>query len=138
MARQLTEKQLRFCELWAENPTMEGAIDAYSRVYSDKNSPETVKRAALRLMKNPLVERFMALVRDKAAERAGISLAEHLRRLDEVFRSAFEEKKYVPAILAEVNRGKASGLYEKKLKVEATVSVSDALERARERVRSGT
>jgi len=116
---------------------MDGAIDAYARVYSGNNSPETVKRAALRLMKNPLVERFMALVRDKAAERAGISLESHLKRLDGVFRAAFEEKKYVPALLAEVNRGKASGLYEKKVKVEATVSVSSELERARERVRSG-
>ena len=137
MANGLTAKQLAFCKHYAKNPTTAGAVAAYRTAYKPRSSDETVKRAAMRLLKHPPVVDFLELTRLKAADRAALSLEEHLDKLAEIRDRAMEDGMYAAAHSCERSRGQAVGLYVDRSAVKVEMSVSSELERARERVRSG-
>lgn len=122
MAR-MTSRQFEFCNLYLD-PKVGGAVNAYRRAYSPKNSSdETVARNVARLLKNPLVDEYIAMRRKDAAEKSGLTLQGHLDRLDEIARLAIENNQLSAAVTAEVSRGKAAGLYKDKREVDGTLTV---------------
>lgn len=105
----LTPKQEAFCRAYLKTGN---ASEAYREAYDCKGSnPATVNRQAKALLDNPKIAARLQASRDKANERAEITLAAHLKSLGELRDSASADGQYSAAVSAEVARGKASGLH---------------------------
>lgn len=115
----LSPQQEAFCLAYVEpNAT---ATAAYRAAYNcSKMKPETVNRRAFDLMQDGKITARIQELRDKAAEKAILTLENHLRRLDDLSRKAEADEQYGAAITAEISRGKAAGLYSEKIKHEHT------------------
>lgn len=131
--KSLTPKQEAFCLAYLETGN---ASEAYRRSYSAKSASETsIGRMAKALLDNVKIASRIAELRKPAVERAQLTLESHLRDLERLRDAAESAEKYGPAIQAEIARGRASGLYIEKLKVEVTDALADRLKAARERVK---
>lgn len=117
----LTDRQLAFCVLYAKNPTIQGACDAYRRAYKTRASDESVNRAARRLLQNPAVAKIVGLAKEKVAEKVSLSLEEHLDKLAELRDAAAENGQFAPAINAEKARGQVVGLYVERQQVQGDI-----------------
>lgn len=105
----LTLKQENFVLAYLETGN---ATEAYRRAYKPKTTNEaTLNRTAKDLVDNPKIAARVAELRAPVIEKAQITLERHLSDLKELRDLAQNEKKYGPAIQAEIARGKASGLY---------------------------
>ena len=105
----LTQKQEMFCLHYIETGN---ASEAYRRSYSaEKMKSETITRKAKDLIDNGNIAARLEELRAPVREKAGITLEKHLRELETLRELAKAESKYAAAIVAETNRGKASGLY---------------------------
>lgn len=123
MAR-LTDRQLAFCMLYAKNPTIRGASEAYRSAYNSQASEESIERAARRLLKKPAVASIVGLARKKVADKAALSLEEHLDKLAELRDAAAETGQFASAISAEKARGQAVGLYIERQQVQGDIQFS--------------
>ncbi len=102
----------RFCREFVECGVM---YEAYRRSRGISGmSRRTLSEHATRLMGNPLVRERIAEIRRQAAALAAVSLAGHLEELRRLRDCAVEKGMLNAAISAEIARGKAAGLYEKK------------------------
>lgn len=111
----LTKKQEDFILAYIESGNATGA---YRSAYNAGGmKPETVNRSAKELLDNPKIAARIAELRKPVIEKAQLSLEQHLNDLKRLRDLAEASEKYGPAIMAEVNRGKASGLYVDKVKV---------------------
>lgn len=111
----LTEKQEKFC---VEYIRTGNASEAYRQAYdASKMKPESVNRNAKALMDDTKIASRLEELRKPAREAAQLTLQQHLEDLKRLRDRAEEEGKFAAAISAEVNRGKASGLYIEKLHV---------------------
>lgn len=117
----LTDRQLAFCLLYAKNPTIQGACDAYRSAYKTRASEESVNRAARRLLQNPAVAGIVGLAREKAAERVSLTLEDHLDKLAELRDAAADNGQFSSAVSAEKARGQAAGLYVEKQHVQGDI-----------------
>jgi phage terminase small subunit len=106
----LTAKQEAFCQAML---TEGDASKAYRKVYrvSPNAKAATVHRSAHEVLQNPKVSARLAALRKPAVESVQMTLATHLQQLAELRDAALKDKKWGPAILAEMARGKASGFY---------------------------
>jgi phage terminase small subunit len=105
----LTIKQENFCLHYIETGN---ASEAYRRSYDVSKMKETsVNRLAKELMDNIKIASRIAALRKPVVERAQVTLEQHLNDLKELRDAAWLNKKYGPAIQAEISRGKASGHY---------------------------
>lgn len=66
---------------------------------------------ASRLLANVKVTEAIAKLRAPIVEAAGLTLAGHLKALEDLRDAALGAKQFAPAVTAEVSRGKVSGLY---------------------------
>lgn len=122
MPQDLTPKQEAFC---LEYMRTSNASEAYRKAYSTSNMKDaTINREAHELLLNRKVTARLAEMRAPALEAAQITLAQHLKDLKELRDKAASAEKYGPAIAAEVNRGKASGLYVEKIEHTGNVTVT--------------
>ena len=113
---QLTQKQEDFCLTYIETGN---ASEAYRRSYSaSKMSESTINRAAKTVMDNSKITARLSELRAPVREAAQISLESHLNALKGLRDRADSADNFGAAITAEVARGKASGLYTDKIKVE--------------------
>jgi phage terminase small subunit len=78
---------------------------------------------ATRLLKKVEVQAEIARLRAPVVEAAQVTLASHLKSLDDLRRRATKAKQFGPAVSAEVARGKASGLYTEKVEHSGEVEV---------------
>lgn len=105
----LTPKMDAFCLAFLETGNRS---EAYRQAYdTSKMKPETVHKRASELAMNGEVKGRIAELRAAAAEKAVVSLGEHLFDLQRMRDIALERGKYSAAISAEVARGKAAGLH---------------------------
>ena len=120
-AGKLTQKQENFCAAYIE---IGNASDAYRKAYpGTRMSDKTLNEAASRLLKNSKVVARLEELRKPVAESAQITLSQHLSKLEELRELAKEEGKYVPAIQAEIARGKAAGLYVERSHIDGEITV---------------
>jgi phage terminase small subunit len=106
----LTQKQEAFCLAYIE--TAGNASEAYRRAYNAENmQPLTINKRASELLCNSDIAGRLSELRAPAIKKAQITLEQHLNDLKRLRDLAEASEKYGPAIQAEVNRGKASGLY---------------------------
>lgn len=127
----LTPKMEGFCLAYIESGK---ASDSYRKFYSTKNmKPETVHENACRLLKNSKVAARIAEIRKPAADKAGVTLEQHLIDLKRLRDLAEASEKYGPAVTAEMARGKASGLYVDKIDLNVTDALAERLARAKGR-----
>jgi phage terminase small subunit len=120
----LTAKQEAFCQAIVLGASQ---ADAYRKAYdAERMKAETVQNKAHVLMKNGEVRARVEALRAPVIEELQVTLAQHLRDLKEMRDSAKTDAKWGPAIVAEIARGKASGLYVEHLKIDATVKGSVA------------
>ena len=104
--KKLTPKQERFAQEVAKGTNLkESAMNAG---YSHKNA----RRAGSFLANHEtsVVERIREL-QSRGANRATLTLAKHLNNLEKIRDAAFSNKAFGAAVTAEINRGKAAGLY---------------------------
>jgi len=104
--KKLTPKQERFAQEVAKGTNLkESAMNAG---YSHKNA----RRAGSFLANHEasVVERIREL-QSRGANRATLTLAKHLNNLEKIRDEAFSNKAFGAAVTAEINRGKAAGLY---------------------------
>lgn len=120
----LTAKQEAFALCYVETGN---ATEAYRRCYNVKTTNEaTLNRTAKEILDNPKVAARIAELRKPAAEAAQITLIDHLNDLKRLRDRAEQEGKFGPAIHAEINRGKASGLYTEHIELTIpTVRIKD-------------
>ena len=127
----LTPKQEAFCLAYLETGN---ASEAYRRSYDAENmKPETVNRSAKELIDNHKITARLDELRAPVVEEAKVSLALHLSDLKRLRDSAEASENFNAAISAEVNRGKASGLYVTKMDVTVNLSLAERMAKARER-----
>lgn len=111
----LTKKQEDFILAYIESGNATGAYRSAYNVGGMK--AETVNRTAKELLDNPKIAARIAELRKPVIEKAQLSLEQHLNDLKRLRDLAEASEKYGPAIMAEVSRGKASGLYVDKVRV---------------------
>jgi phage terminase small subunit len=105
----LTDKQELFClNVHAGMTNVDAWINAYNGTGSTR---KTASESASRLMANARVQHRLKELRDESNRRARVTLEDHLKRLAELGRGAEENGQFSAAINAELNRGKASGIY---------------------------
>jgi signal transduction protein with GAF and PtsI domain len=127
----LTPKQEAFCLRFIE---LGRGPAAYEAAYGRKpeTSDATLASRASILLANPAIQARLAELRADAADKASLTLADHLESLREMRDEALADRKFAAAIQAEIARGKAAGLYVDK--VESThrlANLSDEELRAR-------
>ena len=129
--KKLTPKQERFAQEVAKGTNLkESAINAG---YSNKNATRT--GSFLANHESLVVERIREL-QSRGATRATLTLAKHLNNLEKIRDEALSNKAFGAAVTAEINRGKAAGLYidRKELLVNKvhTMSKTDIIRRIQE------
>ena len=105
----LTAKQEAFCLAYLETGN---ASEAYRRAYNaGRMKPESIHRKAFDLLENVKIRARLQELRQPAVEAAQVTLRDHLWQLENLRDKALEAEQFGPAITAEINRGKAAGLY---------------------------
>lgn len=111
----LTPKQEAFCLAYIETGN---ASEAYRVAYdASKMKPSTINRNAKALLDDSKIAARVQEIRQPVVEAAQITLAEHLKSLKDLRDRALAANQFGPAVTAEVNRGKASGLYTEKQEI---------------------
>jgi phage terminase small subunit len=114
----LTAKQEQFAVLWGSGKTkMQAYLESHDVTTTNE---KTIYANAREVSKNPAVAELAAKIRAEAAEEAKITLASHLRELEEIKKRALERESFSAAVQAEISRGKASGLYIDRIDVSVT------------------
>ena len=110
MSKKLTPKQEKFAQNVAKGMKKKDA--AKDAGYSEKNAA----RAGTMLTSdaNPIVKDRIHELQTKAADKAELTLGNHLVDLREIRDGAMRNGAWSAAVTAEVARGKAAGLYVKK------------------------
>ena len=72
---------------------------------------ETIAKRAHELLSNGKIAGRLDELRRPAVEAAQVTLEDHLRQLADLRDKAITAEQFGPAITAEINRGKAAGLY---------------------------
>jgi phage terminase small subunit len=125
MAQKLTAKEEAFSQALASGKNQS---DAYRAAGYSCPSNKVVNELASVLAKNPKVTKRVAELRAPAVKRAEITLESHLADLKALRDAAESASNYAAAVTAETNRGKASGLYVERLKVDMAITHEDALD----------
>lgn len=112
----LTQKEEAFCLAYIE---LGSGPKAYREVYScERMKDTTINRRAFDVLHRPHVESRLEELRAPVREKAQLTLEQHLNDLKRLRDAAEQSNQYSAAIAAEVNRGKASGLYVERIKHE--------------------
>jgi phage terminase small subunit len=121
--RPLTPYQDNFARLVAEGKNQS---DAYRGAYrAGRMNAKTINEEACRLIGNPAISARVSEYRKEFAPVSKMTLKQHIEELERLKELAIGAGKFEAAINAEVNRGKASGLY-----VTKTEDVTDPLKKA--------
>lgn len=118
--------------------------EAYRRLHPNAND-ETAKREAKRFLARPHVAAFLAKLQAKALDDAGCTFAQHLRDLRGLRDAATRLGEFSVAIRAEELRGRASGHYVERSRVDVSltqelvnaINVADLSDEELAEVRSG-
>lgn len=85
-------------------------------------SAKTAEQAGCRLLRDVQVSKRIVKAQEKVAERAQITVDDHLAQLKEIRDAALAEGKYAAAATCEMARGKVLGFYVEKVEVDAKVT----------------
>lgn len=119
----MTPQMEHFARLVAEGKNQS---DAYRGAYkAEKMKPTSINEEASRMMANPAIAARVAFLRNEFAPISRLTLEMHIEELERLKELALQAGKFEAAINAEVNRGKASGLY-----VTKTEDVTDPMRKA--------
>jgi phage terminase small subunit len=135
----LTPKQEAFAKLIALSKPEDGMTqtEAYRQAYNSENmTDKTIWEKASLLASDDKVRARIEELRDKVAQVAIVTLAEHLQELKSLRDAARDDLKFGPAIQAEVARGKACGLYVERVEVTNKTDELDEIKAARDFLRS--
>jgi phage terminase small subunit len=122
-AKPLTAKREAFCQAIVGGMSQ---ADAYRTAFdAGKMKDATIHKRASELMANGEVRGRLADLRKPALETLGITLQQHLSDLGRIRDLALKDGKWGPAVMAEMGRGKASGLHITKIE-----DVTDPLKKA--------
>lgn len=138
----LTPQREAFAVAYVKQPPRKKGAGsaAYREAFNAENmSANAIAREASLLLKDPKVAQRIAELREPAAEEAGMTLKSHLADLKRLRDLAEKDGKFSAAVTAEVNRGKASGLYVEQVQlsgnaknpVAVTVSAEDLAQAAK-------
>ena len=125
MVRALTAKQEGFCQSILKGANLS---DAYRENYNvGKMKPVSInKKAKVEFDKVHIRSRIDEL-RKPAVEKAVLTYEGHLATLKRLRDLAIDKEQLGPAIKAEENRGKAAGLYVKKVDLTGEVKITGVL-----------
>lgn len=131
-SKKLTPKQEKFAQNVAKGMKKKDA--AQEAGYSGKNAGRA--GTVLASDKNPVVKKRIQELQTKAANRAVVDLSTHLTDLKDIRDGAMRNGAWSAAVTAEVNRGKAAGLYVTRSEIVVnkveTMNKHQILERMRE------
>lgn len=116
----LTDAAEVFCQALATGSTQ---IDAWRKAYPQSKAGKSAFVRACNLAKNPLIVARLQSLRDATKAYTGITLIEHVQKLAELRDAAAGANQFGPAVTAEANRGKVSGLYVEKVEHSGNVSI---------------
>ena len=127
----LTPKQEKFAQEVAKGTNLkESAVLAG---YSHKNAS---RAGAYLANHDPKVQNRIQELQNRGAIKVGLTLSKHLTNLEQLRDKALEKNAFGAAVTAEINRGKAAGLYidRKEVLVNKVQSMSkqDILERIKQ------
>ena len=129
--KKLTPKQEKFCQHVASGTSLkESAVLAG---YSNNNA---ARAGAFLANHEPLVKARIQELQNRGAARATLTLSKHLDNLEQLRDKAISNNAFGAAVTAEINRGKAAGLYvdRKELTVNKTSDMTklDIIKRIQE------
>ena len=132
MSKKLTPKQEKFAQNVAKGMKKNEA--AKKAGYSEKNAARA--GTVLTSKSNPVVQKRIHQLQTKAADKASLSLGNHLTDLKEMRDGAIRNGAWSAAVTAEVARGKAAGLYVNRSELIVnrvdTMSKDEVLERMKQ------
>ena len=132
MSKKLTPKQEKFAQNVAKGMKKNEAAKKAS--YSEKNAARA--GTVLTSKSNPVVQKRIHQLQTKAADKASLSLGNHLTDLKEIRDGAIRNGAWSAAVTAEVARGKAAGLYVNRSELIVnrvdTMSKDEVLERMKQ------
>ncbi len=132
MSKKLTPKQEKFAQNVAKGMKKNEA--AKKAGYSEKNAARA--GTVLTSKSNPVVQKRIHQLQTKAADKASLSLGNHLTDLKEIRDGAIRNGAWSAAVTAEVARGKAAGLYVNRSELIVnrvdTMSKDEVLERMKQ------
>jgi phage terminase small subunit len=132
MADKLTPKQEKFAQNVAKGMSKKDA--AKNAGYSEKNAGKA--GTVLTSKENPMVQKRISELQEKAADKAELSLGTHLKDLKDIRDGAMRNNAFSAAVTAEVARGKAAGLYVNRSELTVnrvdTMSKEEVLERMKQ------
>ena len=121
MSKKLTPKQEKFAQNVAKGMKKKDA--AIKAGYSEKNAARA--GTMLTSESNPEIQERIHKLQTVAADKASLSLGNHLVDLKEIRNGAMRKGAWSAAVTAEVARGKAAGLYVNRS--ELTVNKVDSM-----------
>jgi|TARA_R110000803_G_scaffold25371_6_gene60655 phage terminase small subunit len=132
LSKKLTPKQEKFAQNVAKGMKKNEA--AKKAGYSEKNAARA--GTVLTSKSNPVVQKRIHQLQTKAADKASLSLGNHLTDLKEIRDGAIRNGAWSAAVTAEVARGKAAGLYVNRSELIVnrvdTMSKDEVLERMKQ------
>ena len=132
MSKRLTPKQEKFAQNVAKG--MKKTEAAKQAGYSEKNADRA--GTILTSKANPVVQKRINELQTKAADKAVLTLKNHLEDLKDIREGAVRNGAWSAAVTAEVARGKAAGLYVTRSELTVnrvdTMSKEEVLERMKE------
>ena len=109
--KQLTPKQIKFAQELVYNEGRKTATQcAVDAAYSEDRAHVTASELQ-NPKKYPLVVQYIGKLREEIQKKFDITFESHMAQLGDMRNKALDNKAWTAAINAEVNRGKAAGLY---------------------------
>ena len=111
--KRLTEMQKRFAEFiifgGADGPVSQGEAAKLAGYSHNRSRQEGSELMNPRL--SPLVVRYIGQLREERLRKHAVTYDGHVAELDRIKQAALKKGSFSSAVNAEVNRGKAAGLY---------------------------
>lgn len=85
--------------------------EAYRQAFDTKAKPASVAQMVNTLLKKEAIIDYIESIRKEMRQDAKITLLDHVDMLQSIRDKAIAAEAYGPAVSAEMNRGKVSGLY---------------------------
>lgn len=118
----LTPKQLAFVDHYVKHGD---ATAAYRSAYdTSRMKPASVTRKAFDVLHSVNVSSMIKAAREEAAAKIGVSLFDHLMRLQDLSAKAEKAGQFASAIRGEELRGKASNLYVERVEQKQEIKLT--------------
>lgn len=107
----ITAKQRKFAELLVQHDGEKSASECAILAGFPKKTARVYASRLQSTKEFPKVAQYIAILREEVHKKYMTNVSRHMKRLDDLSKSAQSEKNFSAAVNAEISRGRAAGLY---------------------------